>query len=468
MFPRNTVSRAVQCVIPALCLLLLCSCASPLTGPENLIRAPKLTGENAAIQKAFEESVDAGAKLCAPSAGQYRSAFVRYDYDLDGVEEALAFYTAADAPLLCRVNFLDEDPSDGWRSVADVAGEGAEVYETDFVDLDADGVLEIVVGWAQSDSPSDCVMSVYALEKTAVSFTISEAMTRRYAAKLFVDIDSDRRREIVVCDYDRTVAESSFYCEVLKLKKIGDGKKVEKVGSARLSPDISSILGFATDTSDGKFRIYIDAVSTGGRYFTDIAVYDGSEKEFSVPSELNGVSLVLLTARSIPLLCADTDSDGRVEVPRFTYVSRGTGDDRQLTELYMPSVFTGDGFEAEDTYFVNYTAHYIFRIPPILLENSDISYSVDMSRLEFYSDDYLERPLLFISSANIGEESSGGLPEPEANEKRGFLSFGESRLMISVFSAGESIGLTRGMIEDAIENLDDGSPIIAAQRAVRS
>ena len=59
---------------------------------DSLIKAPRLTGDNAEIQKAFESAVGSEVSLVRPVAGEYRSAYVLHDYDGDGVNEAIVFY----------------------------------------------------------------------------------------------------------------------------------------------------------------------------------------------------------------------------------------------------------------------------------------------------------------------------------------------------------------------------------------
>ena len=60
---------------------------------DSLIKAPRLTGENAEIQKAFESAVGKDAVLVRPVSGEYRSAYVLRDYDGDGDYDRSALVT---------------------------------------------------------------------------------------------------------------------------------------------------------------------------------------------------------------------------------------------------------------------------------------------------------------------------------------------------------------------------------------
>lgn len=43
---------------------------------DNLLKAPKLTGENAALQRAFEEAVGKDVSLFTPISGENRASYV--------------------------------------------------------------------------------------------------------------------------------------------------------------------------------------------------------------------------------------------------------------------------------------------------------------------------------------------------------------------------------------------------------
>jgi hypothetical protein len=63
-------------VLCAALLMTSCSFFQSFT-VESLIRPPKLTGENALIEKAFETAVNKDVMLISPIAGDYRNAFVQ-------------------------------------------------------------------------------------------------------------------------------------------------------------------------------------------------------------------------------------------------------------------------------------------------------------------------------------------------------------------------------------------------------
>ena len=147
-------------LLTAACLLLSGCHALDVFSVDSLLRPPKLTGENARIQKAFESAVGSDVQLMNPLTGDLSSAFVFCDYDADGQDETLVFYAKTDAPSEVHVRFMDYSAGE-WRSVGDVNGNGSEVYSVELINADADDYQEILVAWTVSDSKRSKFLSIY-------------------------------------------------------------------------------------------------------------------------------------------------------------------------------------------------------------------------------------------------------------------------------------------------------------------
>ena len=76
----------------AVCCLLLSACSSFQPNLTDLMQSPKLTEEQAEIYEALTNAADVSdVQLKYPKSGDYRSAFVMFDLDADGEDEALVF-----------------------------------------------------------------------------------------------------------------------------------------------------------------------------------------------------------------------------------------------------------------------------------------------------------------------------------------------------------------------------------------
>ena len=71
--------------------LLLAGCSAE-GNVETLLRAPQLSGESAALQKALNSYLGGSATLKYPASGDFLSPFAFGDWDGDGVDEAAVLY----------------------------------------------------------------------------------------------------------------------------------------------------------------------------------------------------------------------------------------------------------------------------------------------------------------------------------------------------------------------------------------
>ena len=74
--------------------LLLAGCSAE-GNVETLLRAPQLSGESAALQKALNSYLGGSATLKYPANGDFLSPFAFGDWDGDGTDEAALLYTTA-------------------------------------------------------------------------------------------------------------------------------------------------------------------------------------------------------------------------------------------------------------------------------------------------------------------------------------------------------------------------------------
>ena len=88
-------------------LLAGCSAAGDV---ETLLRAPQLSGESAALQKALNNYLGGSATLKYPASGDFLSPFAFGDWDGDGTDEAAVLYTT------------DTTSSNGWLAVSRADG----------------------------------------------------------------------------------------------------------------------------------------------------------------------------------------------------------------------------------------------------------------------------------------------------------------------------------------------------------
>ncbi len=370
-------------------LILLSACESPLIPTDKLVRAPKLTGENAAIQQAFEEFVGTGVSLEPPSDGLYRSAFIRYDYDSDGFEEAVAFYISDKEDMICRANFIDM--IDGsWKSVADLQGQGISVADVSFADLDGDSSVEMMVGWIGSDSLKDRTLGVYVIDNSSDTITVNTVLVQHYASKLFVDADRDGKTDVFFTDFD-TTEEGRVYAELLKLSETG----FSVAGVTDLSRNISSFYSFLPVFSDGSFMVYADCLNSQSKLFTELIIWNPDTANLTAPFDADDARMLQLTVRDQMLTCDSFDGSGFTQIPAFTVregsktvdssAPAGSNNESSLP-MFAPYVYEDSDLKVSGVYFIDPTDAYMLRLDDDLFKDAYAVYDVSGGGVVFYLD----------------------------------------------------------------------------------
>lgn len=284
---------------------------------DSLIKAPRLTGDNAEIQKAFESAVGSEVSLVRPVAGEYRSAYVLHDYDGDGVNEAIVFYMPKDTAGEVRMHFLKYSETERkWNSVTDVKGNGSDVHSITFCNFDRDSVAEIAVAWAFADGQKDKMLTVYRYSDTENSNKkdfVSLASVR-ISDFNFIDVDFDGADELLYTIIDPASEKPTAQFKSLKYDIATE--RFVPLSEVQLDSRIVSLVSYSHDMRAGNYRFYIDAQLSDGRYMTEIVFYDYSRSAFVRPVDENGIPLGEMTLRRPYILSDDINSDGSVEVPR--------------------------------------------------------------------------------------------------------------------------------------------------------
>ena len=105
--------RRLRLVLCTLLCFVLCSCQTVLPANEKaqveeLLRAPKLSGDYGALQTALNDWLGESAQLKYPIQGELLSPFVLQDLDGDGQQDAAVLYTTAQTANVC-VAILQRD-----------------------------------------------------------------------------------------------------------------------------------------------------------------------------------------------------------------------------------------------------------------------------------------------------------------------------------------------------------------------
>lgn len=298
-----------------LLLFLLCinGCSFDFASVESLMRAPKLTGESAEIERAFETAVGNSVSLLSPRSGEYRTAFVLYDYDADGREEAIAFYSDN---ATAHIHFLDYVNGE-WVSCDDEIGSENEVHELLFRDLNNDGIVEIIVNF--NSKHSNRTMSVYSVTPTSQDGLLQVQLmsTVQYSSYVCMDMDFDGSAEILytVLEVSVDTGVNIPFVRVLKHVHDSQGSRMDVVASLPLYNGITAIAALAADSFENQVRVYIDCLYHDAQtMITEVVTWTADSGYMLLLHKHESASL-LKTTRSSALYTEDLDKDGVMEIP---------------------------------------------------------------------------------------------------------------------------------------------------------
>ena len=166
--------------LPLLCALALAGCGT-FGDVEPLLRAPQLSGESAALQKALNSYLGSSATLKYPASGDFLSPFAFGDWDGDGTDEAAVLYTADTGSSNVFLAVLEPTGEDAWRVSRTVEGLSSEVETFSAAHLRDAQSQQLLAGYGSAQG--DRYLVVYEYDGNELS-TIS---SNRYTAMILAD-----------------------------------------------------------------------------------------------------------------------------------------------------------------------------------------------------------------------------------------------------------------------------------------
>lgn len=345
---RKKLLAAITLLLAVSVLFSGCGAFS-FNSAENLVRPPKLSGDDGALQAAFETAVSEKGEyiLKYPSDGEYRSAYVRYDCDADGADEAFVFYSLKAEAMSVYMVMLDY-ANGVWSAVGEVPGEGSDVYSVEFCDLNNDGIAEVLVGWSSLDAKSNKKLAVYCSYKNSQNLNYRVLAIESYTSMDTVDLDNDGEMEILLALISST---SDTYTTEARLLKMTDHApsdfQMNPVGQVSLYSETTAITAITSCEQNRKNYVYIDEAA-GDTYLTEILYWDQEKNTLAAPLQVDMLSIASCpTSRSVALNCTDINDDGVPEIPATALIP-----DSNVVKKLTPD--TDVPVQAENVYIIHW------------------------------------------------------------------------------------------------------------------
>ncbi|WP_417098070.1 hypothetical protein [Faecalibacterium sp.] len=302
----NHFGRWLACVL--LCLLLAgCSMPGEQVQVEELLRAPKLSGDYGDVQTALNDWLGESAQLKYPMQGDLLSPFLLQDLDGDGRQDAAVLYTTAQSSNVC-IAILQKDDTDIWHVRQNVEGLADTVESVGLAQLQPGDATQLVVGYTAAQG--DHYLAVYSYTDGVLS-TILEQQYQQY---LVEDITGGGNQDLILMS---TLEDGGVQIELLTVDKEGSFQQVAVMGlSANRFAGCASVA--AGVGADGRHYLVLDGWTgiSGNNLASVLLRFDEDTQQMVPADQISTEKLYTASLRNVPsLVSQDLDGDGIVEIP---------------------------------------------------------------------------------------------------------------------------------------------------------
>ena len=302
----NHFGRWLACVL--LCLLLAgCSMPGEQVQVEELLRAPKLSGDYGDVQTALNDWLGESAQLKYPMQGDLLSPFLLQDLDGDGRQDAAVLYTTAQSSNVC-IAILQKDDADIWHVRQNVEGLADTVESVGLAQLQPGDATQLVVGYTAAQG--DHYLAVYSYTDGVLS-TILEQQYQQY---LVEDITGGGNQDLILMS---TLEDGGVQIELLTVDKEGSFQQVAVMGlSANRFAGCASVA--AGVGADGRHYLVLDGWTgiSGNNLASVLLRFDEDTQQMVPADQISTEKLYTASLRNVPsLVSQDLYGDGIVEIP---------------------------------------------------------------------------------------------------------------------------------------------------------
>lgn len=285
------------------CLSLLSGCT--FKSGDELLKTPKPSTTYESLQKQINNITSQGAIAVSPQAGENRNTVQLMDLDLDGEDEAVAFFCESKNPDKFHI-YVFQRENEEYISAGSVSSTAAQINSVSYPTLSPNGQKGILISWKLSGDNSTSGMTVCAFSNEK----LISLLETTYQSFITSDLDNNGTDDLILFTKD----ETNRRIAQLYIKEENASKLTLK-GEAILSPETQNIVSL----KQGLLRGYQHAIfaeskvelSTG--LMTDIFVYDSDGfRNITLESE-DGVKHSTYRPVSVP--STDVNNDQVTEVP---------------------------------------------------------------------------------------------------------------------------------------------------------
>ncbi len=309
----------------------------------DLVLPPLLRDDQKEIISVLEKDAGQSVVLKYPAKGNNISPFITRDFDKDGEEEVIAFYSGSNTEKV-KIGYLRRE-NDKWGLVFSKEGASGSIIKADIISFKSVNACNLMVGF--SGSGTEDTLVVYDLDKKG-----EEICSAAFTDYQIIAMGSGIRESFAV----------------FRLFTDGANKKQE-VSYYSFSPDGTTCLdSLITDTVSGAILnttslvmpdfsalIYVDSL-VNNAVMTEVFRISDSKISVAHPQGFE---------RNIGVYCTDIDGDAYPEIPAsvpYTVNTEGV-EDVQIIGLIGWFNISGDSLQKTCVSAVNHNLGFILRLP---------------------------------------------------------------------------------------------------------
>ena len=291
-------THRLRLVLCTLLCFVLCSCQTVLPANEKaqveeLLRAPKLSGDYGALQTALNDWLGESAQLKYPIQGELLSPFVLQDLDGDGQQDAAVLYTTAQTANVC-IAILQRDDAGSWQVRQSVEGLAETVENVSLAQLQDTDSCQLVVGYTAAQN--DHYLAVYSYQDG----TLSTILEQQYEQYLVENITGGSSQDLILMS---TQEDGSVQIELLTADREGSFRQVAVNGlSADKFSGCASVAAGAG--ADGRHYLVLDGWTgiSGNNLASVLLCYDENSQQMVPATRISSQRLYNASLRNVPTL----------------------------------------------------------------------------------------------------------------------------------------------------------------------
>lgn len=281
--------------------VVFCLCGCTVTTVDKMYQVPKRSQDFRNLQTSIDKSMEE-LSYSAPLTGENRQNVQMADLDGDGNEEYILFAKSNKEKSLHMLVFQEIDGN--YVNVDSVQCNGTAFDQVEYVNMDREGGVEIVVGHQLSDQVIR-MATIYTFNDKG----LVQLASVNYTKFLTTDLDSNNCSELFVLKPGETETDNG----VAELYSMQNGT-VERYNEAVMSGPVQKLKRLILGKLDGgKTAVYVASAVEDTALITD--VYTVLDNKFVNVTLSNESGTSVQTMRNFYVYAVDIDSDGVVELP---------------------------------------------------------------------------------------------------------------------------------------------------------